>query len=279
MLHALRTILALLLCMVSGCCCRQLELAESSSHLTPITERRGVALIIHGLNTMPALLDPIAQLLAANGFETVRLVLPGHGNSSDVDSPEEEWLQSVKDSLTTAKKSAQKKTLLVVGYSLGGLLAVLAILSPEVPTPDRMVLVAPAITTRVPHSLLSVGSFFPFSKLPLPSLAPAWTRRWCSIPASWYGALGNLRAALDRRSDFSRLKRVPTQVLLSPNDEVISFAATREWINSAGLADTWSLIEVDLESIEALEFAHNLVDLPRLDRSSYRLIVESLLAN
>ena len=113
---------------------------------------RGVAVLLHGLSDSPYSMLWTAQLLAGAGYNVVVPRMPGHGFAVAG------LLQVRWEDLTAAVRIAVRhamtrpgsgQSLLLVGYSNGGLLAVdYALRCPDsdaTPCPERLVLLSPAI--------------------------------------------------------------------------------------------------------------------------------------
>lgn len=80
-------------------------------------------LLIHGFTSTPAELRVIAEALAAQGYTTKGILLPGHGTK-----PEDllqitylDWISAAQEGINELKKTCKK--IIVIGHSMGGLLA------------------------------------------------------------------------------------------------------------------------------------------------------------
>jgi alpha-beta hydrolase superfamily lysophospholipase len=74
----------------------------------------------------------------------------------------------------------------VVGYSLGGLVATYSLdRNPEF-RPDKMVLIAPALSLRLLPQLGYLLNIFPPLSMAIPNLAPPHYRRFAYTPLFWY---------------------------------------------------------------------------------------------
>lgn len=115
------------------------------------------ALLIHGFTGTPRDLASLGSLLQGSGLTVSVPRLPGHGtNGRDfLQSGWRDWLRASVDAYADLR--ARCETVHVVGFSMGGLIAVL--LAARFPV-SRLVLLAPAIRTRNP--LLALA---PFMKL------------------------------------------------------------------------------------------------------------------
>ena len=113
---------------------------------------RGVAVLLHGLSDSPYSMLPTAQLLASAGYNVVVPRMPGHGFAVGglLQARWEDWTAVVRIAIRHAMtRPGAGESLLLVGYSNGGLMAVdyaLRCASDEAtPCPDRLVLLSPAI--------------------------------------------------------------------------------------------------------------------------------------
>ena len=115
------------------------------------------ALLIHGFTGTPRDLANLAGCLQASGITVSVPRLPGHGtNGRDfLQSGWRDWLRASVDAYADLR--ARCSTVHVVGFSMGGIIAVL--LAARFPV-TRLVLLAPALRTRNP-----LLAFAPFMKL------------------------------------------------------------------------------------------------------------------
>ena len=146
---------------------------------------RGVALLLHGFPGTPAELRPLGEVLAAAGISALAPLLPGFGPAMHqlADVGEGEWLASAAEAWAGVR--ARNSPTLLVGYSMGGALALR--LAAEWP-PDRLVLVAPlwrllgpawplgALLPLVQHLVPSIGLLDRGSALDNPELRQFFAR-------------------------------------------------------------------------------------------------------
>lgn len=134
---------------------------------------RGVAVLLHGLTDSPYSMLATAQTLAGAGYDVIAPRMPGHGFAVGglLQARWQDWTAAVRIALRqAAQQPASKQSLLIVGYSNGGLLAVDYALScndvDELPCPDGLVLMSPGIAispvARVTnwHAVISWLPFF-----------------------------------------------------------------------------------------------------------------------
>jgi alpha-beta hydrolase superfamily lysophospholipase len=114
-------------------------------------EPRGGALLLHGLTDSPYSVRSLAELLVAEGYHVLALRLPGHGLAPAglLEVEWEDWTAAVRMAARHLADEVAGAPLVLCGYSMGGALAVgyaaEALRDPELPRPERLVLLSPAI--------------------------------------------------------------------------------------------------------------------------------------
>ena len=118
----------------------------------PRSDARGTAVLVHGLTDAPYSLRRIGEALHAAGLHVIAPRLPGHGTlpAGLLDVSWRDWQAVVRLAVEHARDaSGNDGPIYVVGYSLGGALAVEYTLSAleneDVRTPDKLILLSPAI--------------------------------------------------------------------------------------------------------------------------------------
>lgn len=114
--------------------------------------RRGVIVIVHGLGEHAGRYEPMAQRLTAWGFEVYGYDQCGHGESAGPRGCLPNTMRLLED-LADVIESARRRTLegeslIVLGHSLGGLVASCLVLLRDVRV-DALVLSSPAFMPRV----------------------------------------------------------------------------------------------------------------------------------
>lgn len=138
-----------------------------------VPSARGVAVLLHGLTDSPYSMRATAETLTDAGYNVVAARMPGHGFAVGGLSRarSEDWTAAVRIAIRRAMEhSAAEKSLLLVGYSNGGLLAVDYALrcnnTAHRPCPDALILLSPGIAVRSAaavanwHSAISWLPFF-----------------------------------------------------------------------------------------------------------------------
>lgn len=112
----------------------------------------GVAVLLHGLTDSPYSLLSTAVTLAGAGYNVVVPRMPGHGYAVGGlrQARANDWMAAVRIAVTHATElPAADRSLIIAGYSNGGLLALdfaLQCADMELRCPDKLVLVSPAIS-------------------------------------------------------------------------------------------------------------------------------------
>lgn len=195
-----------------------------------------VALVLHGLNNKPTVMDDLAQFLAARNVASLRATLSGHAGEMEEfkKATRAVWKADVKQAYEIARARAFSLDvpLILAGFSLGALIASDLVTEGEARF-DRLLLFAPAFTpNRSLQRFISIGK--PFSGLVVPSFAPESFRAHSGTPVSAYVALFESARALEEKR-YSKLK-VPALVIMDREDELVSHAALEEAIRKHKLA-------------------------------------------
>ena len=122
------------------------------SYELTVPSPRGVAVMLHGLTDSPYSMLATAQTLAGAGYNVVAMRMPGHGFAVGglLRSHWQDWTAAVRIAIRRAVQlPGADESLLLVGYSNGGLLAVDYALQctsdDELPCPDGLVLMSPGM--------------------------------------------------------------------------------------------------------------------------------------
>ena len=239
----------------AGCCCSPIKSAALTDTLALQSQNprwvtssaqppRGTALILHGLNLRPSSMDEIAEHVASLGLDTYRLSLAGHADAPAPAITTAMWENDLAEAFALAKQRQPGKPIYILGYSIGGLLAVHFVSRhPEI-QPHAMILLAPALSLKLIAQSIALTSLFPESELALPSLSPPHYRRLPGTPLRWYN---NLRTMLNEISPLSqpgKLALIPTLVLGNPRDELVSLTGIQSWIEDNSLSDKWCVAKL-----------------------------------
>ncbi|OEU62665.1 MAG: hypothetical protein BA870_05000 [Desulfuromonadales bacterium C00003094] len=116
-------------------------------------------LLVHGFTASPREMEPLAQILSAQGFTTMGVRLPGHGTSPEdlAIRHQEEWQQAVEEGYLLLQQHT--KRIFGVGLSTGALL--LVALAARQPL-TGLILLSPFL--RVKHRLAPAAGLLRFAK-------------------------------------------------------------------------------------------------------------------
>lgn len=149
--------------------------------LMPQGKPRGAVVLLHGLTDSPYSLRHFALDYQQHGYVAVAPRLPGHGTvpAALTRVEWEDWMAATRLAVREARKRTPPGTpLQIVGFSNGGALAMKytldALEDPELPAPDRLILLSP---------MIGVSSYARYAGLAgIPSIFPAFARSaWLSI--------------------------------------------------------------------------------------------------
>jgi alpha-beta hydrolase superfamily lysophospholipase len=243
---------------------------KSASSKKPV----GVALIVHGLNIRPEMMEPIIVILNSAGIEALNVSLRGHGanftrrGSTPADDKRDRlesfkrvsyviWLNEVHQAYMQAMLRARKLgvPLFFVGYSLGGLLGCdLLAANPGVHF-DRMALFAPALTLR-PGIAYQLKPLQPFPEFVIDSDAPESNRANDGTPVAGYTAL--LEAVRNFEANLGPRLNVPTLIFMDQEDEFVSFENLQEFVSHNGF-DRWDLVRVAKDNAADAAIARHMI--------------------
>ncbi len=238
---------------------------------SPLKRRRGVALVVHGLNLKPERMEPIIHELNRAGIDVLNVSLHGHGDNyvrhgrGDPKKARLDSFRTVTYSLWSSefrqayckvldRGSRKKVPISLVGYSLGGLLGCDLLVSDAGVHFDRMVLFAPALNAMSEPYLLK--AIMPFPNLVIDSLSPESYRSNDGTPMAGYKAV--FEAHNHFQKHINAALNVPTIVFMDREDEFISYDKLQEMIVSNHL-DLWKVSTVRKAPPEEGLYAHHLL--------------------
>ncbi|MFI5389871.1 MAG: alpha/beta hydrolase [Bacteriovoracales bacterium] len=203
---------------------------------------KGVAFTLHGLNSWPSTMDPIALFLNKKGIHVLRGALKGHqGSYEEMEHVSREiWFSETSALYQEAlKKSKELKVpLYFVGYSIGALLFMdLISNSPEKIEVEKMILFSPAISIRAHLRFFSFIFYLPGS-LKLPSRNLPEYRSDDYTPFAAYDALWKSYG----RINWDKITPPKALIIMDSDDELISFGGVERIVKKI---PEWELFEVD----------------------------------
>lgn len=236
-----------------------------------LKKTRGVALVIHGLNLRPEMMESIISVLNRSGVDVLNLSLRGHGRNyvpiNHIEESEQRlesfrsvnyelWLKEVYDAYQKVRSRADHKKVPVffTGYSMGALLGCDLLASQPDVHFSRMVLFAPALNVTTKSYVLKALS--PFPSLVIDSLAPEKYRSNDGTPVAAYRAMFE---AMDHfEGNIGKKLNVPTIVFIDENDELISYQQLADMIAGNKL-DQWEIHRVQKDGDIAAGISSHLI--------------------
>jgi alpha-beta hydrolase superfamily lysophospholipase len=202
-------------------------------------ERRGIAVLVHGLSDSAFAMRDLAASLARQCFESRVLLLPGHGTrpADLMVVDHEDWLGHVQAAVSQAARESD--FVVMAGFSLGAALA-LTVAADSPGKVDAVIGLSPAY--RIRSTLLArqarwIAAFRPW----LNAGTQVEFARYAAMPtlgiASTMATLGRMDARVDGRGAL----RVPWLVVQSEDDEVVDVAGNRRFF-TANAGDARSVL-------------------------------------
>lgn len=198
-------------------------------------------LFVHGFNDVPFVWSRFVDELARRNYHCHAVRVPGAGEQNCHPS-----LEAMREAIDTELKHLKSthRHVILTGHSMGGALALDAVLRGTDIRPDGIFLLAPLIeVSRKRSPILSAHAYFRLARIFFPLLRwipsvfkeylhaeddPSFVyRRDRFNEINWYIALFQLVKIL-RRADKSRLK-LPLLVFTAGNDRVVDSSATIRW--------------------------------------------------
>jgi esterase/lipase len=252
---------------------------------------RDIVIVVHGLNLNPKKMQPLIQELSQQGLEVLPVVLPEHQPEFQADIQAESesgdplagesqhlTLTSAMQALEKVYEQAQQKVsgtsyrIYFLGYSLGGLLGAYFQCRHDNQAFDRMILLAPALKTKVftgilkPIARLSHQYHWQYS-IPSFSLPDYRARKGTSIQA--YQTLFELIDGYEQCSQLMKhlnlsdeKKEKSTLIFIDPQDELVSYEGI---VDLAQEHPSWSVQKLLIHSDE---ISHRLIHHLVIDEAS-----------
>lgn len=264
------------------------------------TERKGVALVLHGLNLKPSRMEPLAQALAGMGIDALRGALAGHGGGPDAmrHANAEQWLAEafLATCEATQRATALKVPFYFVGYSLGALVFVSLQRHPDYAQASvaSQVFLAPALAVKPVAHLVRLLQPFPW--LGIPSANHVTYR---ASPTTSVGAYSALWEMLDTlHAEPSKIYKgtdgpavpivpnvpiapnesVPTLVIMDPDDKLVSLSGIEKFRTARALPG-WSFLNVsNAEGTLESRSHHLIIDPESVGKKQWQIMIDAIKA-
>ncbi len=214
---------------------------------TTAPKPRGVIMLVGGLNNRPEIMAPLAEELQLRGFHAFTVSLTGHAQGEWLeDASAEKWLRDLDAAYDVARTRHPNTPFSTIGFSLGGTLTTAWLLnSPEIRA-SHSLLIAPAIWFPGHAAFLRLLAYTPFS---LPSFMPQKIRVHRLTPLSAYRALFTLSDRIKTATLSEGMRHTPTLVIMAKGDELVSYSATQQWIQSIN-SPAWRFEPADVDKLD-----------------------------
>lgn len=247
---------------------------------------RGVCLMVHGLNLNPARMNPLGSALQTAGMDVLQVYLAGHGRP-DPDRPDPSarmqtfrtvtltrWMTQMEAAyqLTRNRARAEGVPLYYVGFSMGGLLGPLLLVSEHSIHWRKMVLLAPAIRLR-PRSQLVRALFF-FPRLVIPSKSPTRYRANRGTPVAAYHAMFRGISTLNKQMGHSL--DLPTMILIDPKDEFVSYRRLQRLVTRPVFRQWRVILVVKDPGVPERTYHHLIIDQNSLGSTAFSGLVKQM---
>ncbi len=239
----------------------------------------GVVILIHGLNNDPNLFLQLANVLAENSYHVALLSLSGHRQDEDFQrsGSKANWLNDVEGACRLAGSKYPELPLYNVSFSLGSTLATHAADKPNAPCQfHKMVFFAPAFVLSGKIQLIRLLLPLKYFGLSIPSKNPKPYRAHDSTPLTAYSALFSLANSVRKISADSPLHKIDTLILLSQEDELISWDKLTQWLKRNSL-NRWKLESVKPKASFEGSYEHLIVDEASLGSEEWKRVSEKIL--
>ena len=262
-------------------------------------EIRGAVLLLHGLTDSPYSLRHVGEIFREGGFYVLGLRAPGHGTipAALATANWRDWMAATRmGARHVAEQARGCGPFFVVGYSSGGALAVKyaveAVESTELPLPDRLILLSPAIgvtpfsTVATWHKALSWLPYF--EKFKWDSIEPEYDPfKYVSFPKNAGAQIHELTKALQKQiSQLHRNGRInelpPILTFQSLVDTTVLTDAIVDRLYAKLESHEHELVLFDVNRVAPLQYflvSDNRTLLDRLDESDHLSYTLTLVTN
>lgn len=230
------------------------------------------ALIVHGLNNHPNVMNDVENFLKHQHVNTCKIALTGHHNDVEAFKKVEfsNWVEDIKDG--NQELTQFKRPIVLIAFSLGALVGVTSLLQDENIHFAGMFLFAPAFRTHWYTWPMKFVSFFG-RHIMIPSSAPEDYRANKATSAAAYEELFKGQEYFEK--SISRDKRrllIPTEIFIDPKDELVSLSGLKSLITKYKLKKHWRINKIKSKS----KYSHLIIDKKSLGQSQWYDIEEKL---
>lgn len=201
---------------------------DAQNTTEPRVSKDCAVLLIHGFTGSPTAMEPWAQALSRQGFDTAVPLLPGHGTKWQdmITNTYSQWIDATEQAFDELART--HKTVFVAGLSMGGALALHLATRRNV---AAVSLVNPGLIVDSP-----LAPYTPWLKHVVRSVAPISNdiaKRGVdegAYPRTPIAAVAQLHALFAQTRARLELVTAPVQLFRSTVDNVVSDASVRELV-------------------------------------------------
>jgi pimeloyl-ACP methyl ester carboxylesterase len=243
-------------------------------------EAAAVVVLLHGLNNRPAVMRPLQQMLADNGYHTFLVSLRGHGPHEQwahIDYAEA-WREDLQRAVHIASARFPRQPVYVLAYSLGAAICSRYLLDCPAAV-GKVFFLAPALAFTATAGLIRLLLPLRFLGIRLPSFAPEKYRAHATTSLQAYeGGWKLLQQIEERRTSpgFEALRARDILSALSTEDELIGFQDLLDWIKERELS-AWRLLALAPQPEDAALPRHLIVDEESLGAAEWQLLCRAIL--
>lgn len=201
-------------------------------------------LMVHGLNNTPSCMDAWIEQMTDSGIAVVNLALTGH-DPADPQTKHRASLDAFLKDLERAHQFARGEflglPLYAFGFSLGGVVTALYAETAPAESFSKIIYLAPAFRPLLPAYLLLPLAKLKNWGLSVPAMIP---ERYRAHATTSIAAGAGLFEGVGKLVELPRplkIAQIPSLVLMSPKDELVSAKRTRNWV--AENAPDWKFAE------------------------------------
>ena len=218
-------------------------------------------------------MDPLCEFLNTCGFHVLRLGLTAHNGIAEEKhlSATSTWLQEVRAAYTEMQTRFPEYARGVLGFSLGGSLAINLLRNDPEFNPKTLVLLAPAVCIQPYFSIARPLLFLQHFRCSLFSLIP---KQYCAqrfTPVSMYAA------ALETFDSVCAIRDLPTQpaaiIFCSPKDGLVHYHALKNWI-ALNKLNNWKFVDLKIEGAALRHFNHLLINPLTMGEPAWQAMTE-----
>ena len=187
-------------------------------------------------------MNPLVFELNRLGISALRVTLTAHEGSPEHEhaATPERWVEDVRVAYCAAREFPGVEAIYNLSFSLGSAVTTLFLDRHEDAYFTKMIFLAPALRLQPKTVLVRFLTALRIFDLSVPSVAPVAYRDSDSTSLHSYAALFGTVDAIRHLSGAERLARIPTLLLMSAKDRLVSHKRIKRWIREHRL-NRWQM--------------------------------------